>query len=184
MSSLRARRVENEWRILQQAAKANAGVLEIEGRHAGVACEAFLVTLRGTNALVKGDDGLKTLSVHRIELRLEEFFPAVPMQVFLSVPIVHPNVNPYNGFVCLWDRFAPGDSVLAALAQLQRVITWKLFNPSPEHLMQPDAFLLHAGANPLPYTPINEMSLDGNVVVNWHRYRSRPHRKRLSVADR
>ena len=182
MSSLRTRRLENEWRLLQHAVKANARMVEIEGRHAGVDDESFFVTLHDTTALVKNDDGFETLSIHHVEFRFEEFFPAVPIQVFLSVPVIHPNVNPYNGFVCLWDRFSAGDGVLTALAQLQRVITWELFNRSPDHLMQSDAFLLYAGTNSLPYIPI-QVSFDGNVVGDSQYPRIRPHRSRLSVAD-
>jgi hypothetical protein len=39
----------------------------------------------------------------------------------------------------LWTRFSAGDTVITALQQLQKVISWELVNQDPRHVIQPAA---------------------------------------------
>ena len=83
----------------------------------------------------------------------------ISIEAYLDRAVFHPNVHPQNGFVCLWNRFAPGDSTLEAIRQIQRVITWTLFNREALHLMQPDALNWYMNGQieiilPMPYKPV------------------------------
>jgi ubiquitin-protein ligase len=139
MSTLHQRRVEHEWRLLQLLAATNSSVLEILNREQGPASERFHLILHKTCALIKQDSYLNSLDTHTVALHFPEFFPSVPIEASLAIPVFHPNIHPENGFVCLWDRFSSGDTVAEAVLQLQRVITWRLVNEESDHLLQPEA---------------------------------------------
>lgn len=89
-------------------------------------------------------------SLHRLKLVFAPYFPAVPIEAYLEVPVRHPNVHPLNGFICLWDKHSPGDTVIETLRQTQRVLSGELWNAEADHLMQPDA----VGVNALAYEPL------------------------------
>jgi len=72
-------------------------------------------------------------------LRFPRFFPAVPIEATLTLPVFHPNVDSRSGFVCLWTRTSPGDTVMEALRRLQRIVAWAAVNNEAEHVMQPEA---------------------------------------------
>ena len=52
---------------------------------------------------------------HEVVFRFPRFYPSVPIEAVLSVPTFHPNVDSDTGFVCLWNNFASGDTILEAL---------------------------------------------------------------------
>jgi hypothetical protein len=106
----------------------------------------------------------------------------MPIEAYLTRPVFHPNVHPDTGFVCLWGRFSLHDTVVEALCQFQRVVTYSLFSESADHVMQPEA--LHwaekernAGkAIPFSFTPLAK-------PTEWQderEFRSVPERRRLS----
>ncbi len=144
MSDLRTRRIAAERRFLDQLAAANPGRLELLAWSG----DAALVRLLDTPAYLGG--GL-IARVHDLRLNFPEYYPAVPLEAFLERPVLHPNVHPGNGFICLWDRHAAGDTVVETLRQVQRVITWRLRNDSPEHVMQASL----APHPPLAYEPVS-----------------------------
>jgi hypothetical protein len=94
---------------------------------------------------VTGTDGLQLVEEHEAELRFPRFFPSVPIEAYLRRPVFHPNVDPVNGFVCLWDRFSPGDTVVTAVRHLQRIVAWRMLNLWADHVMQPEAAAWHGG---------------------------------------
>lgn len=139
--NLRQKRIENEWGLLQQMAEANSSLLKIRERRE----DEFLLTLHETPAVLlqsvqPGDAGsIQLCSDHAVRLAFSRFFPAVPIEAYLACPVFHPNVHPETGFVCLWGRFSLHDTVVEALCQLQRVLTFTLFSESADHVMQPEA---------------------------------------------
>jgi hypothetical protein len=139
MSTVHQRRVEREWQFLEQLVEANPDILRLGERRIGPAGGVFALTLRQTQALVEENGGLLVRDHHCVTLHLPRFFPSVPVEASLNPPVFHPNVNPVTGFVCLWSRFSSGDTVVEAIAQLQRVVTWQLVNEETDHLMQPAA---------------------------------------------
>jgi ubiquitin-protein ligase len=139
MSTLYQRRVEQEWRILQELAKTNPDLLQGCRRRAESGGERFQFTLRKTQAFLEQGGELVIIDKHHARIFFPRFFPALPLELSLESPVFHPNVHPETGFVCLWNRSSPGDTIAGAIAQLQRVITWELFNETADHLMQPKA---------------------------------------------
>jgi len=173
---LRQQRIENEWKLLERMAGANPRLLAIhEPRPSD-----FLLTLHETPAVARIDDQIQTFSDHEIRLSFARFFPAMPIEAYVTRAVFHPNVHPDTGFLCLWGRFSLRDTVVEALCQLQRVLTYSLLSESADHVMQPQALKwaeqqLAAGKLPLKYTPLAK-------PIGWQderEYRKRSKRKRL-----
>ena len=161
MSVLYQRRVEQEWGLLELLAQANPSILEDLKRIKEVRGEVFKFILRRTSSLTGILPNLETINSHEVYLHFPKFFPSTPIEASLAQPVFHPNVHPETGFVCLWNRFSPGDTVMEAISQLQQVITWKLINEETDHLMQPKALAWYKDPNhgtelPLPYQPITK----------------------------
>lgn len=135
---IRERRIRNEWAWLRRTAQADPAALAV----AGDPDEPVLLPETPCYAL----DGTTRKGV-AARFTFPEYYPSVPLEAWLAEPVLHPNVHPETGFVCLWDTRQEGTSLVEAVLQLQRVVTWHLFNFSADHLMQPDAGLRPA----LPY---------------------------------
>ena len=135
----RERRIENEWALLSNAQTRQPALLEVLGRQSGPDGDSFAILLHDTSGLVEVAEQKCLVSSHAAKIRFPRFFPYVPMEAVLERPVFHPNVDPGNGFVCLWNRFAVEDTVITALQQLQKVIAWELFNQDLRHVMQPTA---------------------------------------------
>lgn len=138
---IRERRILHEWEWLRRAAESNPGDLIVPGAPGGP------VLLPHTPFYTPGGEVSEGVEVC---FRFPEYYPSVPLEAWLARPVLHPNVHPENGFVCLWDTRHGGTSLVEAVLQLQRVVAWHLFNLSADHLMQPEA----RGRAPLPYRPI------------------------------
>jgi ubiquitin-protein ligase len=143
MSTLYERRVEQEWRLLQELANLNPELIQdcLRCKESGI--EVFRFTLRHTQALVERDGELQVIDEHRVSIYFPRFFPSVPMEASLARPVFHPNVHPEAGFVCLWNNFSSRDTVAQGVRQLQRVISWDLCNDAADDLMQPEALEWH-----------------------------------------
>jgi ubiquitin-protein ligase len=159
--SLYERRVAEEWKLLQKLAEQNPGVLEVAARRRLSDGEQFEVTLHQTSGIVgwRGTEAVLERS-HRAVFRFPRFFPAVPLEATLARVVFHPNVDPRSGFVCLWTRTSPGDTVLEAVRRLQRIIAWAAVNCDAEHVMQPQAVEWareRKDRTPLDFTPLVEL---------------------------
>jgi hypothetical protein len=135
--TLYQRRVEQEWRLLELLAQANERSIADVGRRQEASGESFELTLFQTRGIVERCGNREVLDNHSVAFHFRPLFPSIPIEARLSRPVFHPNVHPQNGFVCLWNRFSPGDTVMGAVAQLQRVITFQLVNDLADHVMQP-----------------------------------------------
>jgi hypothetical protein len=179
--SIRARRLEQEWRLLQEFAGANAGLLEVLGRRTAFPTEEFEVRLHLSPAITDPNrPDLGVLTVHDIRLSFPRFFPTMPIEAYLKQPVFHPNVDPANGFVCLWTRNSLRDHVMEAIRRLQQVIGWKLVNREADHVMQPAALAwLNEQAperQPLAFTPLRELErfrLEKEQVCSRRSFRRR-----------
>ena len=136
---LRERRIENEWNMLQLFADANPGIVEVLGRQPGEEETLFRIALHETTGIFQSAEGIASESSHLAVVRFTRFFPSVPIELNLQLPVFHPNVDPANGFVCLWNRFDPSDNVIEGLRRLQLVISWSSVNLDAIHVVQPDA---------------------------------------------
>ena len=181
--TVKAARIDNEWALLAEMVRANPGLLDGPSRSRTAEADVFRLTLRGTTALTGAPPVLHRVDTHVVEFRFPGYFPAVPIEAFLSVPVFHPNVHPDNGFVCLWTRGVTGHTVVTALVRLQNVIGWRLYNSHSDHLMQPEALAWAATATglPLPCTPL-EVPAALQSELNW-RQAPAEFRRRLSDPD-
>ncbi|MFZ0731898.1 MAG: ubiquitin-conjugating enzyme E2 [Candidatus Sulfotelmatobacter sp.] len=136
MSTVYERRVEQEWRLLQALIEGNQTILGAAKEKETENGIAFDFDLHHTDSLIKGLHGFQVHTNHKISLHFPKFFPSMPIEARLGQPVFHPNIHPETGFVCLWGKFSPGDTVIEAVAQLQRVVTWHLLNRESEHIMQ------------------------------------------------
>jgi ubiquitin-protein ligase len=174
---LRRQRIENEWTLLKRMAAANPSLLVIEERRPS----EFLLTLHQTPAVLRTKNSIAQIAEHLVRISFARFFPTMPMEAYVGRPVFHPNVHPDTGFVCLWGRFSLRDTVVEALCQLQRVLTYSLLSESADHVMQPEALKwarqeLAAGKLPLQYTPLAK-------PAGWQdemEFRRAPGRRRLS----
>ena len=174
---LRRQRIENEWTILGQMAAANPRRLGELKRCA----DEFLLVLRETPAPILRNNQIDLVCDHELRFSFVRFFPAVPIEAYLTHPVFHPNVHPATGFVCLWSRFSRADTIVEALCQLQRILTYSLFSDSQDDVMQPDALAWavnskHCASLPLPCTSLVK-------PPSWMEHRGsrkEPGRRRLS----
>ncbi|MEJ5367181.1 MAG: hypothetical protein WHT08_02610 [Bryobacteraceae bacterium] len=162
---IRERRIRNEWDWLRRVAECNP-----EDILPGATPEEPVLLPR-TPFYSPGGAPSQGIAVR---FRFPEYYPSVPLEAYLDRPVLHPNVHPENGFVCLWDTRHEGTSLVEAVLQLQRVVTWHLCNRSADHLMQPEA----GDLPPLDYRPLT-------VPPNYYLERTAaslpgPRRKRLS----
>ena len=162
--SLRERRIEQEWLLLGKLAAANPEVVEVVGRRHLADSEDFEVRLHETDGIPVGGEVESRIHSHDVRLSFPRFYPTSPLEAYLGKPLVHSNIDPENGFVCLWTRHGTRETVVEALRRLQDVISWKSFNLDTEHIMQRDAEAWRAqieesqpGLFPLPFTPIEEV---------------------------
>lgn len=162
--SLRDRRIEQEWLLLGKLAAANPAIVEVVRRRRLADSEDFAVRLHETDGVPLGGEVKSRIHSHEVRLSFPRFYPTSPLEAYLGTPVIHPNVDPENGFVCLWTRHGTRETVVEALRRLQEVIAWKSFNLDTEHLMQRDALRWRARMEqarrdlfPLPFTPIEEL---------------------------
>jgi ubiquitin-protein ligase len=160
LTSVYERRIANECREAEQLEQCNTDVIRFGPPNNKGDGTVLGVTLWNTTGLVIGPNGLRLVTEHEAELRFPRFFPAVPIEAYLRRPIFHPNVDPLNGFVCLWDRFSTGDTVVTAAWHLQQILTWRMLNLWTDHVMQPDAAEWYDGARDGHRLPLEYRELE------------------------
>ena len=163
-TSLRDRRIEQEWRLLNHLAEANQDLVAVVRRRTFADSEDFQLLLHETEGIATGEPRDTRIRSHQVRLSFPRFYPTAPIEAYLAQPVKHPNVDPRNGFVCLWTKHGGRETVVEALRRLQEVIVWKRMNLDNDHLMQPEAVEWHTAIArrqpaffPLPYTPLREL---------------------------
>ena len=135
--SVRERRLWSERDLLRQLLDLNPETLGVCGVEESA--DAVRVALRRTCGIIGLSPQCTLSHDHEVRLLFPRFYPAMPIEAYLTQPVFHPNVDPRNGFVCLWTRASPGDTIIEALCRLQRIIAWELVNLDATHVMQPGA---------------------------------------------
>ena len=138
--SLRADRIDREWRLLERLAAANADQLELLDRRTSPAEDVFRVRLRNSPGLshAVGTD-LDVRDEHTIRLGFTRFYPDVPIECYIEEPLFHPNVRPETGFVCLWQDANPRDTAIQAVARAQAMAAYRMVNLGGPHQMNREA---------------------------------------------
>ena len=139
-SSTLERRLAVEWDTLRALATQN------EGRLVALSAQDLEVrfVLRDTPALTldQPDQSSPIMTTeHQIRIVFPFFFPTAPMEMYLRTPMLHPNIHPETGFVCLWNRHQVANTVEHAVHKLVAMLGWRLWNADPVHVMQPDALV-------------------------------------------
>ena len=138
--SLRADRIEREWRLLERIAAANPDQVELLDRRASPVEEVFRVRLINSPGLLSAEDThLETRDEHTIRLAFARFYPDVPVECYVEEPLFHPNVRPETGFVCLWHDANPRDTTIQAIARAQAMAAYRMVNLGDPHQMNRDA---------------------------------------------
>ncbi|MGI4757170.1 MAG: ubiquitin-conjugating enzyme E2 [Janthinobacterium lividum] len=123
------------------------------GRLSHVQIDRSVLTLHlhGPAALaVSTDPTACPLMSHAVRIDFPVHFPAVPMEMFLQAPVVHPNIHPETGFVCLWQRHRVSNTVEHAMHRLVAMLAGEQQNPAPMHVMQPLALHHTLYSEPMP----------------------------------
>ena len=133
--------------------------METLGRHSAPEENRFRLALHETEGILRTVTGKRLVSSHIAGVCFTRFFPCTPIEVNLETPIFHPNVDPKNGFVCLWRKFSAVETVLEVLRRLQRIVTWSWVNLEIAHVLQPDAVHWYQDAErklalPLSFRPL------------------------------
>jgi ubiquitin-protein ligase len=170
---MRTRRIDNEWLLLEALSYANPGRLQLK-RHP----DAFALDIANVPALIAPppDPACPDAFIqrsHSLRIIFPRYYPSMPSEVYLDRRVFHPNVHPDTGFVCLWTRHRILTTLEHSLAQLQRVLSWTLLNPDPEHVMQPEALRWYQQSRAhsslslpiIPFIPIHADSWVPNVPV-------------------
>lgn len=125
-------RAERDY--LRMLVESNPARLELvsDWRREGPADQVAVRLLASPAYLLEGG----VARVHDVRLVFPEYFPAMSTEAWLARPVLHPNVHPANGFICLWQQHSPHYTVVETVLQVERVIGWRLWNGNPEHVMQ------------------------------------------------
>ncbi len=121
------RRLRAEWDLLIAMVQCNPGRLS----HAAASDLSFTVTLSQPTSAGS--------TLHDIRVVYPVHFPAVPMELYLRSPVLHPNVHPHTGFVCLWERHRVSNTIEHALHKVSAMLAGRLYNANAPHVMQPEA---------------------------------------------
>jgi hypothetical protein len=130
--SLRNRRMDVEWSLLEKLAETNPCVLgQIERTE-----KEFFLQLRETPAWT-GAEGLHWIvREHAMRYVFPRYYPALPIEGYVALPVIHPNVDPVNGLVCLWRSFSATQTIVDAVVITRAVLSWSAVNSELEHCMQ------------------------------------------------
>jgi len=162
MADLRTRRLQGERALIERLVRDNPTQLsDLEWTD-----EECRVSLQ-----IGGDE-------HRVRLHFPRFFPSVPLEAYLDRPVAHPNIDPANGFVCLWTRLSVSHTVIEAVRRLRLILAWRMLNLDEDHVMQPDQAVIaqQAGYDP---TPVSDLILPSEILLEAAALAPRPRRRRI-----
>jgi hypothetical protein len=160
VSTVYQRRLANELGEARQLEECNTDVIRLESfQHEGEGAN-LRITLCQTSALLMQANRFCIVNEHDVTFHFPRFFPAVPIEAYLKRAVFHPNVDPVNGFVCLWDRYSLGDTLIGAVSRVQQILTWKMLNLHAEHIMQPEAVKWYTGFRDSVCLPLSCRNLD------------------------
>jgi ubiquitin-protein ligase len=139
--NLRNRRMDAEWQLLESLADANrstfAQITRLE--------DEFRFIMQESPAWVgKGSDS-RTETEHALRYVYPRYYPSLPLEGYFVRPILHINVDPVSGFVCLWKNYRPVQTIVHAILITRSIMAGSVANWDPAHRMQQDALM-----DPLP----------------------------------
>jgi ubiquitin-protein ligase len=130
--NLRARRMDAEWELLGLLAETNPRVLTRIVR----SDDGFCVDLDESPAWIGTDERRWIEQKHAVRFVFPRYYPALPVEGYLERPVLHPNVDAANGFVCLWRDYRSVWTIVDAVIILRAILCWEVVNDAPQHRMQ------------------------------------------------
>lgn len=130
--SLRSRRMNAEWELLEKLAAANPRVLARIERNE----DDFQIELRESPAWMGSEEKRWVMRDHVVRYVFPRYYPSLPLEAYVMQPVIHPNVDSMNGFLCLWKSYRPAQTIVDAVVITRAVLSWSAVNSEPEHLMQ------------------------------------------------
>jgi ubiquitin-protein ligase len=133
--NLRSRRMETEWQLLGSLADANktafAQITRLQ--------DEFRVVMQESPAWVGQRSERYIETKHELRYVYPRYYPVLPLEGYFVQPIVHVNVDPVTGFVCLWKDYRPSQTIVDAVLITRAIMAGKTANWDPAHRMQQDA---------------------------------------------
>jgi ubiquitin-protein ligase len=180
--SLRLQRIEQEWKLLEKLESLNPEFIEILQRKSRPTEEIFYLRLLQSPGVeeINGDSPL-VREEHTVRLCFPRFYPDVPIECYVKEPLSHPNVRLETGFVCLWERFSLGDTVIQAVCRAQATAAYRMVNLREEHLMNLEAARWYSEiAKPKDLVPLSSNEIKVFELVSGRLQWLEPGRGRVS----
>jgi hypothetical protein len=153
--------MDAEWQLLQALADENRSIFASIARFE----HEFRVAMRESPAWVSAGGRLQIETDHTLRYVYPRFYPALPLEGYFLRPIAHINVEPATGFVCLWQDFRPGQTIIDAIVVTRAILACKAVNYDPGHRMRPESPLLLAE---LPMLPLTLPAICRPVAPRWN----------------
>jgi hypothetical protein len=138
---VRAERIAQEWRLLNQLATLNPSHLKVIGRKSRPHEERFGFMLTQSPGIESLDEsGAPVIRwEHTLNLCFPRLYPDVPIECYIKEALFHPNVRPDTGYVCVWERFRLDDTAIQAVCRAQAMAAFRMMNLVGPHVMNPEA---------------------------------------------
>ncbi len=150
--SVRNRRMDAEWKLLEALVDANrpvfASVVRLQ--------EEIRIAVRESPAWVSKESGRHVETEHSLRYVYPRYYPCLPLEGYFVRPILHVNVDPVTGFVCLWKNYRPGQTIVDAILITRAIMACKTANWDAAHRLQQNIFMDSAEycALPMPFLTI------------------------------
>ena len=148
--SVRNRRMDAEWKLLEALVDANRSVFASIVR----VQDEFRIVMRESPAWVSRESGQQVETEHSLRYVYPRYYPSLPLEGYFVCPILHVNVDPVTGFVCLWKNYRPGQTIVDAILITRAIMARKTANWDTAHRMQQDIFMDSAEYCALPMPPL------------------------------
>jgi len=135
----------------------------------------FRVVIQQSPAWVETGSELAVDTEHSLRFVYPRLYPALPLEAYFIRSILHVNVDPATGFVCLWRSYRPDRTIVDALIVTRSIMANRTANWDPIHRMRADSLALRQGAQVLA---MPELLIPDNCRVSS--FQPRPGRQRLS----
>jgi hypothetical protein len=168
--NIRDYRLISEWRILEVLAAANQDIFGSISRSSN----EYQMVLRNSPAWVRQGTEMSIETEHALRYVYPRYYPALPLECYLDRPICHINVHSRTGFVCLWRHYSARYTILDAVLTTRRVMSGRVANHAPEHVMQR---VPQEACSTLP--PMEPLIIPPECRAEWAFRRS--NRRRLST---
>jgi ubiquitin-protein ligase len=134
-------RMNTEWQLLESLADANRSIFTQMTR----LDDEFRFIMQESPAWVGKKSDCRAETKHALRYVYPRYYPSLPLEGYFVRPILHINVDPLTGFVCLWKNYRPAQTIVDAILITRAIMAGKAANWDPAHRMQQDAVM-----NPLP----------------------------------